>query len=445
METIDPARLVAEAESLGARQVEVLVIRGSYRYVEARNNKLDRIAHDTVTTVGVRVLVNGSVGSAGGEVSRPEDLQSLIEKAVSIARAGKGDWPGFNPDIGKGPETQVYDSETASMSVEEVADTLRNLLKEAARGDYVRVASAAAEAEEITVAYANSYGGPIEESYTTFSYGLELSAKTPEGEGTYTDYIVKSKYDYEEARRLTALAVKRVLDAVKAKPLETRRTTLILDAAEAASILDIMLSPAVSAEQVQEGRSPLAGRLGSLIFNERISVYDDPAIPWEPGSRSFDSEGHPTVRKAIVEGGVLKTYLYDYYTAVRDGVESTGNASRRRPWTKPTPQPTNLVLKVRDAKATVEGLLAGVDEGVLVVSTIGSWMSNPVSGNVNATVTLGYIVRAGSLEAPVKGVTWGDDFYSALRERLAGAGGFECRSGVCTHALAIADTTLAGR
>ncbi len=46
------------------------------------------------------------------------------------------------------------------------------------------------------------------------------------------------------------------------------------------------------------------------------------------GTSPFDDEGVPTRRTAVIERGVLKSYLLNTYTARKLGMKTTGNASR---------------------------------------------------------------------------------------------------------------------
>jgi len=132
-------------------------------------------------------------------------------------------------------------------------------------------------------------------------------------------------------------------------------------------------------------------------------------------SRSFDDEGYPTSDKAVFEGGVLKTYLYDTYTARKDGVESTGNALRTYS-SNPTPSPNHLIVEPGDL--SLEEIISEVREGVYVVRTIGEWLSNPVSGNLNATVTHAYIIRNGEIGKTCKGFVISGNFYEVFREKI---------------------------
>jgi PmbA protein len=121
----------------------------------------------------------------------------------------------------------------------------------------------------------------------------------------------------------------------------------------------------------------------------------------------------------MIENGILKTFLYDNYTAKKDGRESTGNAHRSY-YSTPKPAPNNLILKPGDL--TLDEILEIVGCGLYIIDTIGEWLSNPISGNLNATVTHAYLIENRRIGKPVKGVTVSGDFSKMLLEDVKAVG-----------------------
>lgn len=82
----------------------------------------------------------------------------------------------------------------------------------------------------------------------------------------------------------------------------------------------------------------------------------------------------------------------------------------------PQPLPNNLILN--PGKASSEEMIQETKKGIYIEETIGEWLSNPVSGNLNATVTHGYLVENGELAEPIKGVVISGNFYEVLRNGI---------------------------
>ncbi len=100
---------------------------------------------------------------------------------------------------------------------------------------------------------------------------------------------------------------------------------------------------AINGASVARGTSFLKEKLGQKIFASGIFVHDDPRRVRGPRSRVFDGEGTPTKAHALIEDGVLTTWLIDSRSARQLGMVSTGHASRGTGG-PPSPSPSNLWL-----------------------------------------------------------------------------------------------------
>ena len=119
----------------------------------------------------------------------------------------------------------------------------------------------------------------------------------------------------------------RALAMIGAGKPASRSCPVVLDPTVAASFAGL-IGGALGARAVQRGRSPFAGRLGEEVASTTFALHDDGRDPAGAASAPFDGEGVPRRRTALIEGGALRSYLYDTYTANREGTGSTGSASR---------------------------------------------------------------------------------------------------------------------
>ena len=115
----------------------------------------------------------------------------------------------------------------------------------------------------------------------------------------------------------------------------------------------------------------------------------------------MDGEGVHSQRTVVVEKGILKSFLYDSYTASKDGVESTGNAVRGYDHT-PVIGATNLCIE-SNTIATKDELLRDVRDGIFVNDVIGAHTASPTSGDFSIVAQNAFSVKNGELK-PLKGV-----------------------------------------
>ena len=92
------------------------------------------------------------------------------------------------------------------------------------------------------------------------------------------------------------------------------------------------------------GLSVYSGKIGQQIASPLITVVDDATLPGRRGSFRVDDEGTKAQRTVLVEQGILKTYLYDRLTAMKDGTRSTGNGRRESYRHRPIPRMTNTMI-----------------------------------------------------------------------------------------------------
>ncbi len=415
---VDVEKVLRLAESLGASEAEVYFVKGR----DVKVSATDRIRHCEVLelgAVGIRVAVGRRVAVVGTQRIDEAGIKEVVESAVSIARAGREDpdWRGFNERLGTRELRGLWDKDTANASPEDVAGVVKESLEKlSSMSPVVKPVECVALTSSATIELINSYGGPLTQRLTSSSMYILAKALSGGVEGTFIDdefsRSLKGLRNVELAERVGVKA----REYINSSPVETGDYDVILSPKVMASLLSVMLSGPLSALSVQQGRSPLAGKVGEAVMAESITIVDDGINPSLPGCRSFDDEGHPTTRRALISKGILLDYVYDTYTAKREGRESTGNAWRPSYSSNVTPMPNHLRLEPGDSG--IDEMIEEVKRGLLVEATIGEWLSNPVSGQLNATVTHAKLVVNGDVVKPVKGVVLSGNFYELMMRNV---------------------------
>ena len=169
----------------------------------------------------------------------------------------------------------------------------------------------------------------------------------------------------------------------------------------------------LEADLAQQGLSVYSKKIGERVASPLITVVDDPTLPQKRGSYPFDDEGVPSRRTLLVEGGVLKGYLYDRLTALKDGVESTGNGRRESYQHKPVPRMSNTMILA--GKMKPEEIIRSVEKG-LFVKKMGGGQVNTVNGDFVFEVSEGYLIERGTVGEPVRGAILTGNGPQVLKE-----------------------------
>jgi TldD protein len=142
-------------------------------------------------------------------------------------------------------------------------------------------------------------------------------------------------------------------------------------------------------------------------------VVDDPTLPQRWGSYAFDDEGVPSRKTVLVQDGILKGYLYDRLTAMKDGTGSTGNGRRESYRNKPIPRMSNTLILPGTSKP--EEIIRSVEKGLLV-RKMGGGQVNTVNGDFVFEVSEGYLIENGYVTEPIRGAILTGNGPQVLRE-----------------------------
>ncbi|MBQ8212856.1 MAG: TldD/PmbA family protein [Clostridia bacterium] len=158
----------------------------------------------------------------------------------------------------------------------------------------------------------------------------------------------------------------------------------------------------LEATSVAIGASQMAGKLGQMIANPKVTAIDDGTIPGAWGSVNIDDEGTPTQRNVLIENGVLKNYMIDRLGSRRMGMPMTGSGRRQGYTYEATSRMTNTFIANGPDKN--EDIIASIENG-LYCRKMGGGSVNPLTGAFNFAVTEGYLVKNGKICEPVRGAS----------------------------------------
>jgi PmbA protein len=338
--------------------------------------------------------------------TRPETLAAIAERAVAMAREAPEDPTVGLADPGElarawdlaaldlddpGPDPAAAELEEAARIAEAAALASRGITQ-------VESASATFSRRRLHMAATNGFTG----GYTRTSHSLGCTAITGEGTAMERDWCWESRAhraDLPAAEEIGRLAAERALARAGARKPPTGTFPVLYDERVADQLIGHLLA-AISGTAVARGASWLKDAMGEAVLPPGLSLIEDPTRPRVAGSRPFDAEGLPALRRPIVEDGVLVRWLLDLSTGRRLGLASTGNAYRNA-GSPPSPGAGNVSLTQGDRSR--EDLVAAMGRGLLVTSMIGSTI-NPTTGDYSRGAS-GFWIENGAIAYPVNECT----------------------------------------
>src|SRR6266550_1672899 len=198
-----------------------------------------------------------------------------------------------------------------------------------------------------------------------------------------------------------------------AQPVAPGVYEVLLEEYAVAEMLEFMSFMGFGALAVQEERSFM--RLGEKITGDHVSIWDDgldrTGIP-----SSFDFEGVPKQRVALITDGVASGLVYDMQTATRAGRQSTGHGL-------PAPNtegPFAVNLFMKPGSAEKADLVSDIKRGIWVTRFWYVRVVHPRASIITGMTREGtFLIENGKITRPVKDLRFTQSILEALNGTLA--------------------------
>lgn len=409
---------IKKMTQLGATEAEAYVRKTTATRVNFAE-KIENFKTAEATGIALRAALGKRIAMYSTSILDESEVSNAATKVVKIAKATLEDpsWKHMNGRFGNAHAEGHFDLAIENLETQQIVKRLNSATASMKNFDErVKPSLSSLSATVSNVTIENCCGEISERKETTILVSLNAKAEENAMTSTAREFQAARLLKQVDFERLAETAADKAVKCLRAKPLSSRKTVVVIRNQAFANMLGLMLGESVNAESVQNGRSPLIGKLGTEIASDKITVVDDGLLRFGWNTRPFDDEGYATQKTVVVEDGLLRNYLYDTYTSLKDNVESTGNCSRRDYWSRPQPSPSNFILQPGGAR--LEELIRDVQNGIFIEETIGDWLSDPVSGNLAATVSQGYLIEKGELTQPIKGMVLSANFHELMKDQI---------------------------
>ncbi|MBV8651658.1 MAG: TldD/PmbA family protein, partial [Alphaproteobacteria bacterium] len=277
-------------------------------------------------------------------------------------------------------------------------------------------------------------------SYAGTGQGVSVSVLAGEGTGMERDYDFSSAVhaaDLADSAAIGRSAGERAVRRLGARKVPTAQVPILFDPRVSRGLIGHLIG-AITGPAIARGTSFLKDKLGQAIFPEAITLIEDPHRPRGLRSKPFDGEGIANRRRAIIEKGVLTTWLLDLRSARQLGLKTTGHAARGTS-SPPGPAPTNLWLE--PGAVTAQELIGDIAKGLYVTELMGMGV-NGVTGDYSRGAA-GFWIENGTLTYPVSEVTIAGNLKD-IYKNLVAASDLEFKTGNDAPTVRVDGMTLAG-
>jgi PmbA protein len=435
-------RLVEAAKRAGADAADAVAVRGISQGVEVRDGRVEESERSEGDDVGLRVLVGKrqavvSTNDVGGD-----GVARLAERAVAMARVAPDDqYVGLaDPSLHarEFPDLDLLDPrvpttaelERRAAEAEAAALAVKGVTKSGG-------ASASTGIGGMVLVTSTGFHG----SYLRSSQGISVTAISGDGTSMERDYdftAAPHAEDLATPESVGRMAGERTVARSNPRKVETCKVPVVYDPRVSGSLVGHLVG-AINGASIARKTSFLKDRLGEQLFADNIRIIDDPLRRRGLRSQPFDAEGVRVKEIALIDQGVLTSWILDCATARELKLTTTGHAHRG---VSSSPSPGSYNLHMEAGAATPEELISDIRQGFYVTDLIGSGV-NGVTGDYSRGAS-GFWIENGKITYPVSEVTIAGHLLDMFKS-LTPANDLVFRYGVNAPTLRIEGLTLGGR
>jgi len=428
--------LVAFARKNGATQAEVLVREGTEFSVDLREGEIEKLTEAGAKGLSLRVFVEGKMARATSSDLSKETLHHLVTNAVERAKlssadplAGLPEKESLSVDVAA---LKIFDPALLEMTPEKKIAAARETEAICLADKRVKKSFGSGFQTNLATLYLASSNG-FSGSYTRTNCSSSVYLQAGEGTNLFDEGWGDESHSLaglETPEEIARTAITRVTRLIGGKKVNTQNVPVIFEPPMTSSLLSFFFN-CVNGNSVYLKQSFLAGKVGTKVGNELVTIIDDGLIPGGIGTRPFDSEGVPVRKTVVVDKGTLSSYLMDTYAGRKLGMKSTGNAAGAN----------NLYLAA--GTSTPEGIIKSVDRGLLLTGTIGFGLV-PTTGDISRGA-FGLWIEKGEIAFPVSEITISGNLGQILQGVQMVGNDLKFKDAITGPTIKVAEMTIGGK
>ncbi|RMF29518.1 MAG: TldD/PmbA family protein, partial [Candidatus Nitrosothermus koennekii] len=326
---------IDHALQLGAEYADIRFEEKVSQGILLEDGKIERVGNSIEGSIGIRVLVNGAWGFYAIDNPTSNDYIIAAEKAYKLGRSYNArekirlaDVKSYNEEVNFNIKRNPKDNFDELIKIAKECDSIIRSYEK------INKSSIAISYQDIRKGFMNSESTRVIQNYIDTTAVLSATAHENISESTTVTEggrggiemlsNVRDKADY-----IADMASK----LLYAKPVKEEKTRVVMNPDFVALLTHEILGHPSEADRVLgyelawAGGAWWAGKLGSKIGSDKLTVADDPTIPNTLGHYKYDDEGILAKEKILIKDGMLVDHMYNRETAYKFNKEP--NASMR--------------------------------------------------------------------------------------------------------------------
>jgi len=389
-----------------AEQAEVFFTRCKDNYILIEDSNFKTVESSFVNGVALRIIKNGKIGFA--YTRNLLDPKKLVEQALDSAEAGAKALFDF-PKTDKIADLKTYDAGIEQIDKNKLVNDAKGIIS------YIKAKIDC----QINIHYSfgvtekgiiNSSGTNLKEKKSSFS--IHLIILFPGTKISIMECVLAKKYQTMDIVKIDKLIALYKLNEQQIIPQTGKMKVILMS--QALMALMNCFNTANHPFYFCNKTTPLLNKLNQQIFSDQLTIYQDPLNDDNFEATAFDDEGVDCQKLVFVEKGVLKQHHTTLNYAAKLNCQSTGNAVRNG--IESLPLVKVECYRIEPGNKSLEEMIAGIDEGLIVYSVMGAGNGNVLAGDYSLGVMTGFYIKNGKIIGRVKDCMIAGNIYETFNQ-----------------------------
>jgi len=429
---------ITTAKSAGASHVDIRIERVRTGLLNLRDAKPETQADDTISGVGVRVIVDGAWGFASSPEISVDKARELALTAVAMAKTSG---PLSTEEVSLATEpvyankswVSAYEIDPFSVPDGEKIDRLADLSNRLLKSVSVNHATASCMYVKEQKHYADGYGTSTTQqrvriqtqidAISVGAHGFESMRTLAQPAGFGWEWMSGKFWDWDgEIAELPGL----LNEKVKSPSVEAGKYDLVIHPSNLWLTIHESIGHATELDRAIGYEANYAGtsfatpdKLNNLQYGSKLmNVTGDRLTDHGLSTVGWDDEGVAAQKWEIIKDGLLVGYQLDRRISARVGRDrSNGCAFADSPAHVPIQRMPNVSLQADPNGPDLDGLISSVDDGILIKGDK-SWSIDMQRYNFQFTGQQFHRIKNGKIVGQLKDVAYQSkttDFWNSMK------------------------------
>ena len=401
-------KALSHSKKIGIDECDIIRVKKKITTVRITDSEIAEIKHNFNENFGIRLIHNKKIMSM--ETTDEKKIEDEIDKSFKILSDLKPRefWAGLPYKVEYKVLKGTFDERLEKISGSKCTDIAQDMINSASM-DKINAITGSLNITSENFELMNSNGLSFAEKATYIS-GI-INAESEYGE------MPVSGIGHASGRTLSNFSSKQIgedaktmcIESINPQKIDSDTYSIIFEPYSVGELLAFVMASNFNFKTFSEKKSCFSGDFGKEIAVKQFNLVDDPHIPEGIGTKSVDDEGIRTTKINLVEKGIFKNTFSNLFDSYKEGVKSTGNASRpdspmgRSSEPIPIAAPHNLT--VTPGEYSQEEMIKETRKGILVGRLWYTYAVNPIRGDFSCTARSGIrVIKNGEITGPGKSV-----------------------------------------